>query len=1005
MATLNQLQLELSALRTDFNRQYRPAIQALLNEANSGATRDQIYDRYQSLYAVVISTGKQLERIKKDADQIRSEFGVPDFIATVDDVLSRIPTQQTDLDTALSTATRNTTTGTVTSQAASGGTASTPQTQGGASAANPANADTAAGGQASPGIALGASNTTVTAIPGTAAGIAAGTSGIIASPANLGITAGSQQPILSQEDAGPSVAQNIRQSAQSSQALEGGPLPNPLDKYASYTYNLSLYLCTPAEYNRIARTEAGPTISLPGDQLIARSGGAPVGANQRNEFFSDVDMVIDNLKIENTIGFSNTGIPTSGGKLSFTITEPAGATFLYRLQSAVASLYNKDPSVGKTFYGNSTFALVIRFYGYDINGVPIAARGVNQIDAAGSSESALLTKTFYFVIDGIKTRIGTRIVEYHIGGVFAPMYVAKSAILGVSPARFELTGTNLNDIFNGIPGSSNTTSQDEDPRAETTADNTGAFDQNGANDKVSAQPSQNIPTRGLAQALNDEFNRLSRPDKQNNKVIEVPDEYEIIFASEALKNAKVVIPGADNDLSRAAGNKPADTKSINTKKNTSIDKNSKIFNILPGTPIIQWLDQMIRNSDYIKKQASVIISENTDADTQGDENFYGEKTNQPKSPVKWYKITPYIEIKQYDNLRKTYAYKITYVIGDYYITDAKSPYFKRAPWPGPDKLYLYTFTGQNTSILNYEQDFNWLYRQTFSVNAPMGQDAAKQAATQAGMIDNSYAFRVVAETGKQGSLGDSTDLSARAAAGIYSPTDLATVKIKIIGDPDYLLQDWYNVNQALLTRAEYKRSVAASSSGLNSNFGELYMQITFLTGDDWNLASGVVKVEPRSGYVRRVSNAYRINNIVSTFQNGRFEQDVQGTLLTGVDPERAIVKGDYVAGGSVGSSTVNTDTTDTDSNTARQETNDAASQETLTFDTSGSDDLRTQEGGSSTVPQSATGALPAPPPPFSSPLATRLQELGVQRDQFRRGLLPNQAQVGNDDAPPDSLYG
>jgi hypothetical protein len=563
-----------------------------------------------------------------------------------------------------------------------------------------------------------------------------------------------------------------------------------------------------------------------------------------------------------------------------------------------------------------------------------------------------------------------------------------------------LTGTNLNDIFNGVAGTDNNVNatQDQNPRAESTdaeAQEGGFY---GA--KASAQPSQNIPTRGLAQALNQEYLRLSRPNNEGNKVAEYPDEYKIIFASEELKNAKVVIPGTDNDLSRAAGSRPTDTKAGNTRKNTSIDKNSKLFEILPGTPIIQWLDQMIRNSDYIKKQASTLVSEDADAQEGG---FYGEKAAQPKSPIKWYKIIPYVEVKQYDNLRRTYAYKITYVISDYYITDPKSPYFKRAPWPGPDKLYLYTFTGQNTQVIQYEQSLDFLYRQTFTLNAPLATDATQQAGS-AGMIGPSYAFRVVAETGKQGSLGPSTDLSARAAAGIYSPTDFADLKIRVVGDPDYLFQDYYNVTQGQIAREEFKR--LGKQNGLNSNYSELYLQMSFLTGDDWNLASGIVNVEPKAGYVRKVSNAYRINRVVSTFQAGRFEQEVEGTLLTNVDPERALVKGDYVSGaGSATAPAVNTDTTDTDSTSARQETIDIASQETGAFDTSGSDDLRTQEGGFSTVPQSPTGALPAPQPSVSSPLATRLQELGVQRDQFRRGLLPNQAQVGNDDAPPDTLYG
>jgi hypothetical protein len=344
------------------------------------------------------------------------------------------------------------------------------------------------------------------------------------------------------------------------------------------------------------------------------------------------------------------------------------------------------------------------------------------------------------------------------------------------------------------------------------------------------------------------------------------------------------------------------------------------------------------------------------------------------------------------------------VISDYDIISARTPYFKRAPWRGPDKLYNYTFTGQNTSILNYEQEFNALYIQTFGFGAALDLDPARQKATAAGQVSPSFAFRVVAGASKQGSLGQSTDPAARAADGIYSPTDFFKVKIRIIGDPDFLFQDYYNINQAL----SVKKKPTESSSGnntfaLNTNGGQLYFQVTFLTGDDYDLTEGIVKVEPRAGFVRRQSNAYELVQVVSEFQNGRFTQELHGLLLADVDPDQAFVKGDYTtnAAGQAATGAAVDETTDTDSESAREETTQA-SQATGAFDTDGSNDLRTQEGGSSSVPQSPTGALPVPPPAVSNPLAQRLRELGVQRQEFRRGLLPNQAQVGSDDAPPST---
>jgi hypothetical protein len=562
--TLDTLVLQWEALKADFNRKWAPEIRAIQTATEQGETYDQVYSRYQAASDAVLVAFAELAAIRNSADSIFSEFGVPAFIAKTEITNQGLTTFQNNLAISLGRAQRNQATATSTSQAASGGTASTPQTMGAASAVDPANANTAAGGQPSPGIPLGGAGATVTAIPGTASGIAAGASGAIALPSNFGTTAGSQQAFLSREDASPTVAQNIRSSAQSQaqNSLGEGPLPNPLDQYSSYTYNLALYLCTKNQYNSFATAADGPTLTLPGDQLIARSGGGSIGANQRNEFFSDLDLGIDKLQIDAAIGFNQSGQPTSTGDLSFTLVEPAGATFLYRLQSAVAALVNKDPSAGRVFYSAATYAMVIRFYGYDSAGNIVTVKsGYDSNDIGAGSESAGISKIFFFQLNDISTRIGARVVEYHVKGTFTPSQVARGAILGVSPARFELTGTNLNDIFNGIPGTENDTAvtQDENPRAESSQD---ADAQEGGfyGNKVSAQPSQNIPTRGLAQALNQEYLRLSRPNKQGKKVVEFPDEYRIVFASEELKNAKVVIPGLDNDLSRTAGVRPTDTK-------------------------------------------------------------------------------------------------------------------------------------------------------------------------------------------------------------------------------------------------------------------------------------------------------------------------------------------------------------------------------------------------------------------------------------------------------------
>ena len=126
---------------------------------------------------------------------------------------------------------------------------------------------------------------------------------LIASPASFVTSAGYPQTAGSNDDAGPTVAQNIRQSVTSSSStLQSGPLPNPLDKYSSYAWNAALYICKPSDYNAYATGGNDGVPGLPGYQLIARSGGSSIGPTQRNPFFSDIDLTIDKIKIDATIG-------------------------------------------------------------------------------------------------------------------------------------------------------------------------------------------------------------------------------------------------------------------------------------------------------------------------------------------------------------------------------------------------------------------------------------------------------------------------------------------------------------------------------------------------------------------------------------------------------------------------------------------------------------------------------------------------------------------------------
>ena len=136
------------------------------------------------------------------------------------------------------------------------------------------------------------------------------------------------------------------------------PAPNKLAGLASQTYTVSIYLMNTDEYKILLNTDKK---TLPTDQLLMQSGGAPIG--QRNRFF-DLDFFIEDLEIKSTIGTQASNSPHSVVKMEFMVQETNGITFLERLRQAV---WEHTGDRSQTINGQN-YLMVIRFFGYDDQG-------------------------------------------------------------------------------------------------------------------------------------------------------------------------------------------------------------------------------------------------------------------------------------------------------------------------------------------------------------------------------------------------------------------------------------------------------------------------------------------------------------------------------------------------------------------------------------------------------------------------------------------------------------
>jgi hypothetical protein len=241
---------------------------------------------------------------------------------------------------------------------------------------------------------------------------------------------------------------------------------NILDQYASYTYSLSWYLVDPATYNQLIKS---PKKNLDGYYLLVQSGGAPIN-NQvptqtvdpqqaaqtqrtvgygRSPFFP-LDYYIDNFEFGiNYAGSLSSGGPATFTDVSFTISEPNGITLLDNLFLAVTDLYQKKNIVKPGIvpnYISAVFVMVVRFYGYDIDGnlvQPIARR------TGTTDRQAAVEKFIPFVIKDINFRVANKLVEYNITGTGVSTNTAFSTDRGSIPQNFQFQGTTVKDILVG----------------------------------------------------------------------------------------------------------------------------------------------------------------------------------------------------------------------------------------------------------------------------------------------------------------------------------------------------------------------------------------------------------------------------------------------------------------------------------------------------------------------------------------------------------------------------
>jgi hypothetical protein len=435
-------------------------------------------------------------------------------------------------------------------------------------------------------------------------------------------------------------------------------------------------------------------------------------------------------------------------------------------------------------------------------------------------------------------------------------------------------GSSFDAEFGGAEAVSNAVGARNPQTGQAAGNNTGA---QSAPAKAPAAPGKtNDVFTGLVEALNTFQRRLADPKNPNRKY-DVPDEYEIEFSPDSLKSATLKRQGT-TDKSNVPMQRPSPT-ALSPASNSVNNKANRI-SVSAGMQIVQFIDQIMRSSSFITDQQLYIV----DPETQE----IKPNPNPPGGIISWYKVSVQAIQLQYDARRHDHAYRMKFVITPYAINELPSDWFKNSRYRGSHKSYNYWFTGANNEILNFEQEYNNLYRLIISgLSVPV-----QQARTDFRSPDQyRRTFLPTSENHAKGADGYVNEAGDNAASFLYSPTDQAKIKLRIVGDPAWMQQG--EIAEGVSSK-NFNFDPFNNDGTINYDSQEVVFDISWNQPQDYDLNTGLMDIartgaKPNGTYSTQpqFNATYTAIKCKNIFSKGRFEQELEGRLLIEYDKKKS----------------------------------------------------------------------------------------------------------------------
>lgn len=663
------------------------------------------------------------------------------------------------------------------------------------------------------------------------------------------------------------------------------PIPNRLHSYPTYIYALSLHIMTNEQYNDVVVTQK----YTPKNVLIA-SAGRYSDNFPRNKNFNE-DFYFNDFTVTTIIAPNDQSRNTNAIDAKFTIIEPYGFTLVERILKVTEELGGKN-------YLDMPYLVQIDFF---------------AVDEAGNLLGAIddLQKRFPIKFTKMDVKITERGAEYSISATPFGHTAFESSVVTV-PANMEVVSRTVADFFQSVEGTANDTfAQDllakTDLQQRQRQDAQIAQAQNAPSllfnslNQGAAKSTINVDSFGSAinayyKGLKD-AEKIGIADVFRFEFLPDPESGQDVIGSatfvEEKRNTPKETPMKKNDATDTVSMRRAD---VGNSQNI-YDTTRAIFSINYGTTIEKLLEYVIRNSSYVQDQLVI-------PDGVSQEEYQARKEQMKDKPLKWFRIIPKVRILGFDDVRKVWAKEITYTVKPYKIYNVRNDLAPQGIVVSPVKNYNYIFTGKNDDVIDLDIRFNVLYysqqtayRNNLSATAPTGDSLTTNYEYQnapnysggdppKGVDYNAVmplVMKPVVQNSKAVATGNPTTAKEVAAVDVAdslmtsSQADMLGVKLRIIGDPDYIKQDdiFYQgaatTNTALSTTIDPR--LLPNGGSLVMDDGGVYVQILFKVPRDIDDQTGFMKYD--AGQRNSVfSGLYQVIQVTSNFSQGKFIQDL-----------------------------------------------------------------------------------------------------------------------------------